>query len=58
MLLSVMVLAQSVYVQGSSEGELELFYLDQMKEIYVYRVWCFPVTEYTHYGPKIDFFLL
>ena len=33
MLLSVMVLAQSVYVQGSSEGERELFYFDQMRDI-------------------------
>ena len=33
MLLSLIVLAQSVYVQGSSEGELELFSSDQMRDI-------------------------
>ena len=37
MLLSLILLAQSVYVQGRSEGVLELFFLDQMRGIKVYN---------------------
>ena len=37
MLLSLILLAQSVYIQGSSEGELELFYLDQMSDSRVHN---------------------
>ena len=36
-LLSLILLAQSVSVRGSSEGTIELFYLDQMKDSQVYN---------------------
>ena len=42
MLLSLILLAQSLYVQVSSEGELELFYLDQMSDSQVYN-YTFPI---------------